>query len=112
MTVLAALSVSTANHWWQTPRDKRAIEQELGSAHRYVDVDEVRFPPTMPALSLLAFSSLAVEPEWEAAHRVAIADPEIQRFGAVGEHHYLFRADADVIADAVERFLDEYLPAG
>ncbi|MGW9567876.1 alpha/beta fold hydrolase [Prescottella equi] len=39
MLIVAAVAISTAFHWWQTPRDKQAIEQLIGPQHRYVDVD-------------------------------------------------------------------------
>lgn len=39
MVIALALAISAAVHHWQTPRDKQAIEQEIGSAHRYVEVD-------------------------------------------------------------------------
>ncbi|MFG1781052.1 alpha/beta fold hydrolase [Rhodococcus oryzae] len=37
--VVVAVAISAAAHWWQTPRDKAAIEEAIGSDHRYVEVD-------------------------------------------------------------------------
>ena len=68
------------------------------------------FPPTLPALSFLASSSLEVEPEWESAHRAAISNPSIQRVAVMDGHHYLFHAHAAEIAESTQRFLDEHVP--
>lgn len=37
--VVVAVATSTTVHWWQTPRDKQAIERLIGPEHRYVDVN-------------------------------------------------------------------------
>ncbi|MDH6279735.1 pimeloyl-ACP methyl ester carboxylesterase [Prescottella agglutinans] len=37
--VVVAVAVSAVIHRWQTPRDKQAIEDLIGSGHRYVEVD-------------------------------------------------------------------------
>ncbi|MFE3290505.1 alpha/beta fold hydrolase [Rhodococcus sp. NPDC059234] len=37
--VVVAVAVSAGVHRWHTPRDKAAVEQAIGSHHRYVDVD-------------------------------------------------------------------------
>jgi pimeloyl-ACP methyl ester carboxylesterase len=67
------------------------------------------FPPTLPALSILAASSLELEPEWEHAHRAAISNPAIQQVTIMDGHHYLFHAQAAAIAEMTQRFLDEHV---
>ncbi|RDI21066.1 pimeloyl-ACP methyl ester carboxylesterase [Rhodococcus sp. AG1013] len=67
------------------------------------------FPSTLPALSILAASSLEVEPEWESAHRASISNPAIQQVTVMGGHHYLFHAHAAAIAEMTQRFLDEHV---
>jgi len=67
------------------------------------------FPPTLPALSILAASSLEVEPEWEPAHRAAISNPAIQQVTIMDGHHYLFHAHAAAIAEMTQQFLDEHV---
>ncbi|MEV0853747.1 alpha/beta fold hydrolase [Nocardia fluminea] len=67
------------------------------------------FPPTLPALSILAASSLEVEPEWEPSHRAAISNPAIQQVAIMDGHHYLFHAHAAAIAEMTKRFLDEHV---
>lgn len=69
------------------------------------------FPPTLPALSFLAASSLELEPEWEPSHRAAISNPAIQQVTVMDGHHYLFHAHAAEIAESTEQFLDEHVPA-
>ncbi|WP_420040378.1 alpha/beta fold hydrolase [Gordonia sp. MP11Mi] len=68
------------------------------------------FPPTLPALSILATSSLEVEPDWESAHRAAISNPAIQRIAIIDGHHYLFHAHAAEIAELSQKFLNENVP--
>ncbi|MFM1725342.1 alpha/beta hydrolase [Rhodococcus sp. PAM 2766] len=68
------------------------------------------FPPTLPALSFLAASSLEVEPEWESSHRAAISNPAIQQVTVMDGHHYLFHAHAAEIAESTQKFLDEHVP--
>ncbi|CAM2991107.1 alpha/beta hydrolase [Prescottella defluvii] len=68
------------------------------------------FPPNLPALSILAASSLEVEPEWEPSHRAAISNPEIQEVTVMEGHHYLFHAHAAAIAESTQQFLDEHVP--
>ncbi|WP_245709266.1 alpha/beta fold hydrolase [Rhodococcus tukisamuensis] len=67
------------------------------------------FPPTLPALSILAASSLEVEPEWEPSHHAAISNPAIQQVTIMDGHHYLFHAHAAAIADMTQQFLDEHV---
>ena len=67
------------------------------------------FPSTLPALSILAASSLEVEPEWESAHRASISNPAIQQVTVMDGHHYLFHAHAAAIAEMTQRFLDEHV---
>ncbi|NMM92620.1 alpha/beta hydrolase [Rhodococcus sp. SRB_17] len=69
------------------------------------------FPPTLPALSILAASSLEVEPEWEPSHRAAISNPAIQQVTILDGHHYLFHANAEAIAEMTQQFLDEHVQA-
>ncbi|MFC4603510.1 alpha/beta fold hydrolase [Rhodococcus kronopolitis] len=69
------------------------------------------FPPTLPALSILADSSLEVEAEWESSHHAAISNPAIQQVTIMDGHHYLFHAHAEAIAEKTQRFLDEQVPA-
>ncbi|MFC9789800.1 alpha/beta fold hydrolase [Rhodococcus sp. NPDC127528] len=68
------------------------------------------FPPTLPSLSILATTSLQVEPEWEPSHRAAISNPTIQQVTTMDGHHYLFHAHAAAIADTTQQFLDEHVP--
>ncbi|WP_241566131.1 alpha/beta fold hydrolase [Prescottella agglutinans] len=84
------------------------------SAHEAENVRAIegaRFPPTMPALSILASSSLTVDPEWESAHHAAVTDPSIQRVAVLDGHHYLFHARAAEIAEMTQQFLDEHVAA-
>ncbi|MCA1007101.1 alpha/beta hydrolase [Rhodococcus hoagii] len=67
------------------------------------------FPPTLPALSFLAASTLEVEPEWEPAHHAAISNPAIQQVTIMDGHHYLFHAHAAEIAEMTQHFLDEHV---
>ncbi|MFD4182518.1 alpha/beta fold hydrolase [Rhodococcus sp. NPDC058514] len=67
------------------------------------------FPSTLPALSILAASTLEVEPEWEPAHRAAISNPAIQQVSIMDGHHYLFHANAAAIAEMTQQFLDEHV---
>ncbi|WP_231496610.1 alpha/beta fold hydrolase [Rhodococcus sp. UNC363MFTsu5.1] len=67
------------------------------------------FPPTLPALSILASSSLTADPEWESSHRAAISNPSIQQVMVMDGHHYLFHAHAAAIAAQTERFLDDHV---
>ncbi|TSD47082.1 alpha/beta hydrolase [Rhodococcus sp. KBS0724] len=68
------------------------------------------FPPTMPAMSILASSSLTADPEWESSHHAAITNPSIQQVEIMDGHHYLFHAHASEIAEMTQRFLDENVP--
>lgn len=70
------------------------------------------FPPALPALSILAASSLEAELEWEPAHRAAISNPAIQQITIMDGHHYLFHARAAEIAEMTQRFLDEHVQPG
>ncbi|WP_233365940.1 alpha/beta fold hydrolase [Rhodococcus globerulus] len=72
-------------------------------------VEGATLPPTMPAMSILASSSLTADPEWESSHRAAIANPSIQRVEILDGHHYLFHANASEIADMTQQFLDEHV---
>lgn len=67
------------------------------------------FPPTLPALSILAASSLGVEPEWESSHHAAISNPAIQQVTIMDGDHYLFHAHAEAIAETTQQFLDEHV---
>ncbi|MCZ4556268.1 alpha/beta hydrolase [Rhodococcus maanshanensis] len=66
------------------------------------------FPPTLPAISFLAASSLEVEPEWESSHRAAISNPAIQQVTIMDGDHYLFHAQAGAIAEMTQQFLDAH----
>ncbi|WP_258195576.1 alpha/beta fold hydrolase [Rhodococcus sp. OK519] len=68
------------------------------------------FPTTLPALSILAVSSLELEPEWESAHRAAISNPAIQQVAIMDSHHYLFHAHTAAIAESTQQFLEEQVP--
>lgn len=67
------------------------------------------FPPTLPALSILAASSLGVEPEWESSHHASISNPAIQQVTVMDGDHYLFHAQAEAIAEMTQQFLDEHV---
>ncbi|MFD4366669.1 alpha/beta fold hydrolase [Rhodococcus sp. NPDC058521] len=70
-----------------------------------------KFPATMPTLSILASSSLEVEPEWESAHHATVTNPDIQQVIVLDGHHYLFHDNAAEIAEQTQTFLDRHLPA-
>jgi len=73
-------------------------------------IEGATFPPSMPAMSFLASSSLPVDPEWKSSHEAAISNPSLQQVTVLDGHHYLFRAHASTIAAATQKFLDEHVP--
>ncbi|MCJ0903305.1 alpha/beta fold hydrolase [Rhodococcus sp. ARC_M6] len=88
-----------------------ALDEIARGAENVRGAEGTVFPSTLPALSILAASSLAVEPEWEPSHRSAISNPAIQQVTIMDGHHYLFHAHAAAIAEMAQQFLDEYVPA-
>lgn len=68
-----------------------------------------QFPPDMPALSILASSSLDAAPEWESSHHASISNPSIQHVTILDGHHYLFHGHAAEIAERTQRFLDDFV---
>ncbi|WP_245816460.1 alpha/beta fold hydrolase [Rhodococcus maanshanensis] len=87
------------------------LDEMAREAENVRAVEGAVFPPTLPALSILASSSLEVEPEWEPSHRAAISNPAIQQVTVMDGHHYLFHAHAAAIAAQTERFLDDHVKA-
>ncbi|MFD4294552.1 alpha/beta fold hydrolase [Rhodococcus sp. NPDC058532] len=86
------------------------LDEMARGAENVRAAEGVVFPPTLPALSILADSSLEVEPEWEPAHRASISNPAIQQVTIMDGHHYLFHANASAVAELTEQFLDAHLP--
>ncbi|NMM92342.1 alpha/beta hydrolase [Rhodococcus sp. SRB_17] len=74
-------------------------------------IEGAMFPTATPALSILASSSLAADPEWESAHHSSISNPSIQQVTVLDGHHYLFHAQADAIAEMTQQFLDDHVQA-
>lgn len=83
-----------------TMLDEAAHESENVRA-----IEGAQLPPDMPALSILASSSLDAEPEWESSHRAAISNPSIQQVTILDGHHYLFHEHAAEIVDLTQKFL-------
>ncbi|WP_424325828.1 alpha/beta fold hydrolase [Gordonia sp. (in: high G+C Gram-positive bacteria)] len=82
------------------------------TAHEAENVREIKgaiFPASMPAMSILASSSLQADPEWESSHRAAISNSAIQQVTIMDGHHYLFHAHAAAIAEMTQQFLDEHV---
>ncbi|MGC0363878.1 pimeloyl-ACP methyl ester carboxylesterase [Rhodococcus sp. 27YEA15] len=98
-----------ANSWVLNSTVLREAAEESNNMRA---VEHATFPPTMPALSILASTSLEVEPEWKEVHDAAVTNPAIQQVTVIEGHHYLFRAHASSMAESIQGFLDEHVPSG